>query len=58
MIMLSSFLFEILAHVLSWMFVIGAVGTVLFVIPSAAYQLLNVLFQKDHPHELDPSLRH
>ena len=54
MIMLSSFLFEILAHVLSWMFVIGAVGTVLFVIPSA----LNVLFQKDHPHELDPSLRH
>jgi hypothetical protein len=57
MIMLSS-LFEILAHVLSWMFVIGAVGTVLLVIPSAAYQLFNVLFQKDHPHELDPSLRH
>jgi hypothetical protein len=54
--MLSS-LFKIIAHVLSWMFVIGAVSTVLLVIPSAAYQLFSVLFQKDHTHELDPSLR-
>ena len=54
--MLSS-LFKILAHVLSWMFVIGMAGTVLLVIPIAAYQLFSVLFQKDHPHELDPSLR-
>ena len=42
-------LFTILAHVLSWLFVIGMVGTVLLVIPVAAYQLFSVLFQKDHP---------
>ena len=43
--------------VLSWMFVIGVAGCVILVIPIAAYQLFSVLFQKDHPHELDPSLR-
>jgi len=47
----------ILAHVLSWVFVIGMAGTALLVIPIAAYQLFSVLFQKDHPHELDPSLQ-
>jgi len=48
---------KILAHVLTWMFLIGMAGTVLLVIPVAAYQLFSVLFQKDHPHELDPSSR-
>jgi hypothetical protein len=41
--------------VLSWMFVIGVAGCVILVIPIAAYQPFSVLFQKDHPHELDPS---
>ena len=43
--------------VLSWMFVIGVAGCVILVIPIAAYQLVSVLFQKDHPHELVPSVR-
>jgi hypothetical protein len=41
-----------LAHVLTWMFVIGMAGTVFLVIPIAAYQLFSVLFEKDHPNEL------
>jgi len=45
------------AHVPSWMFVIGMVGTVFLVIPIAAYQLVSVLFEKDRPDERDPSLR-
>ena len=45
------------AHVLSWMFVIGMAGTVLLVIPTAAYQLFSVLFEKDHPDELNPGIR-
>ena len=52
-----SSLFKILAHVLSWMFVIGMAGTVLLVIPIAAYQLFSVLFEKDHPDELNPDIR-
>ncbi len=52
-----SSLFKILAHVLSWMFVIGMAGTVLLVIPIAAYQLFSVLFEKDHPDELTPGIR-
>ncbi len=51
------FLFTILAHVLSWMFVIGLVGTVLLVIPITAYQLLSALFQKDRPDEINPLAR-
>jgi hypothetical protein len=43
--------------VVSWTFVIGVVGCVILVIPISAYQLFSVLFQKDHPHELNPSLR-
>ena len=54
--MLSS-LFKILAHVLSWMFVIGMAGTIVLVIPVAAYQLFSVLFEKDHPDELTPGIR-
>ena len=46
------FLAKIVAHVLSWLFVIGMAGTVLLVIPVAAYQLFSVLFQKDHPDEI------
>jgi hypothetical protein len=49
-----SSLFKIIAHVLSWMFVIGMAGTVVLVIPVAAYQLFSVLFEKDHPDEIDP----
>jgi hypothetical protein len=50
------FLAKIVAHVLSWIFVIGMAGTVLLVIPVAAYQLFSVLFQKDHPDEINPAL--
>ena len=52
-----SSLFTILAHVLSWMFVIGIAGTVLLAIPVAAYQLFSVLFEKDSPEEASPDLR-
>jgi hypothetical protein len=48
-------LVEIVAHVLSWMFVIGMVGCVVLVIPIAAYQLFSVLFEKDRPEEINPS---
>ena len=43
------------AHVLSWMFVIGMVGCVVLVIPIAAYQLFSVLFERDRPEDLDPA---
>ena len=48
-------LVEIVAHVLSWTFVIGMVGCAVLVIPIAAYQLFSVLFEKDRPEETDPS---
>lgn len=41
---------DILAHVLSWMFVVGSVGCV-FVIPVVAYRLFSVLFEPDRPGE-------
>ena len=44
------------AHALSWMFVIGIIGCVFLVIPTAAYQLFSVLFEKDRPDERDPAL--
>jgi hypothetical protein len=47
-------LVRIVAHLLSWGFVIGMAGCVL-VIPITAYKLISVLFQKDAPHELNPS---
>ena len=47
---------KIVAHVLSWMFVIGVAGTVLLAIPVAAYQLFSVLFEKDRPDEKEPPL--
>jgi hypothetical protein len=43
--------------VISWMFVIGMAGCAILVIPIAAYQLFSVLFQRDHPDELNPSVR-
>lgn len=49
-----NFIVGIVAHVLSWMFVIGMVGTVFLVIPIAAYQLVSVLFERDRPDERDP----
>ncbi len=49
------FLVKIVAHVLSWTFVIGLAGCLL-VIPVAAYQLFSVLFEKDRPEEINPSL--
>jgi hypothetical protein len=52
-----SSLFKILAHVLSWVFVIGMAGTILLVIPVAAYQLFSVLFEKDSPDETNPDFR-
>jgi len=48
-------LVSVVAHVLSWMFVIGMVGCVLLVIPIAAYQLFSVLFERDRPEDLDPA---
>jgi hypothetical protein len=50
------FLAKIAAHLLSWMFVIGIAGCLL-VIPVAAYQLFSVLFEKDRPEEINPTLR-
>jgi hypothetical protein len=50
------FLGTILAHVLTWMFGIGLAGCLL-VIPITAYRLFSVLFEKDLPHETDPSLQ-
>ena len=49
-----NFIVGIVAHVLSWMFVIGMVGIVLLVIPIAAYQLGSVLFERIRPDERDP----
>ena len=46
----------IVAHVLSWMFVIGIIGCVFLVIPTAAYQLFSVLFEKDRPDDRNPVL--
>jgi hypothetical protein len=43
------------AHVLSWMFVIGLAGCAFLVIPIGAYQLFSVLFEKDRPDERDPA---
>jgi hypothetical protein len=43
--------------VISWMFVIGMAGCAILVIPIAAYQLFSVLFHRDHPDELNPSVR-
>ena len=43
------------AHLLSWMFVIGMVGCVLLVIPIAAFQLFSVLSERDRPEDLDPA---
>jgi hypothetical protein len=48
-------LVSVVAHVLSWMFVIGMVGCALLVIPIAAYQLFSVLFERDRPEDLDPA---
>jgi len=48
-------LVAIVAHVLSWLFVIGVAGSVLLVIPIAGYQLTRALFEKDRPEETDPS---
>ena len=48
-------LVSVVAHVLSWMFVIGMMGCVLLVIPIAAYQLFSVLFERDRPEDLDPA---
>jgi hypothetical protein len=41
------------AHVMSWLFIIGIVGC-LAVIPVTAYQLFSVLFEKDAPDEVNP----
>jgi hypothetical protein len=48
---------DIAIHVLSWMFVIGMAGCAVLVIPVAAVQLFSVLFAKDRPDELNPSMR-
>ena len=50
----SRIVLEGLAHLLSWLFVIGMAGC-LVVIPYTAYQLLSVLFEKDAPEESNPT---
>jgi hypothetical protein len=50
------FFADIVAQLLSWAFVIGIAGC-LVVIPFAAYQLFSVLFERDRPEEINPSLR-
>jgi hypothetical protein len=45
-----------LAHILSWMFVVGMAGSVFLVIPVAAYQLFKVLFERDRPEETNPTV--
>jgi hypothetical protein len=47
---------KFVAHLLSWTFIIGLAGCLL-VIPVAAFQLFSVLFEKDRPEEMNPSLR-
>jgi hypothetical protein len=47
---------KLVAHLLSWTFMIGLVGCLL-VIPVAAFQLFSVLFQKDDPEEMNPTLQ-
>jgi len=49
----SDFFVTILAHVLSWMFVIGIAGCLL-VIPITAYRLFSALFEKNYPGEDHP----
>ncbi len=41
---------EILAHGLTWAFVLGMAGCVV-VIPMVAYQLFRVVFEKDRPED-------
>ena len=50
------FLVRVVGHLLTWGFVIGMAGCLL-VIPVAAYQLVSVLFEKDRPEEINPSLQ-
>jgi hypothetical protein len=50
-----TFLSTIVAHLLTWGFVIGVTGCLL-VIPVAAFQLFSVLFEKDRPEEINPAL--
>ena len=47
-------LFKIIAHVLSWMFVIGMAICAVLVIPITAYRLFSVLFEKDRADEINP----
>ena len=42
---------QVVAHLLTWMFAIGAVGCMV-VIPMVAYRLLRVLFEEDRPGEV------
>jgi hypothetical protein len=44
------------AHLLSWTFLIGLAGCLL-VVPVAAFQLFSVLFEKDRPEEINPTLQ-
>jgi hypothetical protein len=53
LIQMSNLLLSALAHVLTWMFVIGMAGCVV-VIPITAYRLFSVLFSPDLPDEINP----
>ena len=45
---------ELFFRILMWMFVIGAIGCVLFVIPITAYRLFGVLFERDSHEDSNP----
>jgi hypothetical protein len=47
-------MFEIVFRILTWMFVVGAVGCLALVIPITAYRLFSVMFQKDSHEDQYP----
>jgi len=51
-------MFELLFRILMWMFAVGAIGCLLFVIPTTAFRLFSVLFEKDTPDERKPTTRY
>jgi hypothetical protein len=48
-------MFEVVFKVLTWMFAIGAIGCLLFVIPITALRLFSALFEKDTADETNSS---
>jgi len=47
-------MFEAIFIVLMWMFAVGAIGCLLFVIPITAYRLFSVLLEKNSLEDRNP----